>query len=87
MTTQSYDAPSRKIGKRFMRILSVELDGVRTRKWNAERVIVFQYIILQHTQGVNNFAQIRKRILFPLDLWNRGAFYKLVKETYNSAMG
>ena len=64
MPTQRYDAPSGKVGNIFVGILSIELDGVCTRKWNAERVIVFQSVILQHAQGVNNSAQIRKRILF-----------------------
>ena len=50
MTTQRYDAPSGKVGKRFVVILSVELDGIRARKWNAERVIIFQSVILQHTR-------------------------------------
>ena len=62
MPTQRYDAPYGKAGKRFVGILSVELDGVRARKWNAERVIVFQSVILQRAQGVNNSTQIRKRI-------------------------
>ena len=66
--TQIYDAPSGKFGKRYVGILSVELDGFRARKWNAERVIVFQSDILQRAQGVNNFAQIRKCILFRIDL-------------------
>ena len=79
MPTQRYDAPSGKFGKIFVGILSVELDGVRARKWNTERVIIFQSIILQRTQGVNNSAQIRNRILFQLNLWNRGAFDNLVK--------
>ena len=70
--TQRYDPPSGKVGKIFVGILSVELDGIRARKWNAERVIVFQSVILQRAQGVKNYAQIRKRILFRLDLWNRG---------------
>ena len=64
MPTQRYDAPSRKVGKIFVGILSVELDGVRARKWNDDRVIVFQSIILQRAQGINNYAQIRKRVLF-----------------------
>ena len=42
MPTQSYDAPSGKVGKRFVGILSAELDGVRARRWNTERVIIFQ---------------------------------------------
>ena len=46
MPTQQYDAPSRKVGKRYVGILSVELDGVCTRKWIAERVIIIQSIIL-----------------------------------------
>ena len=64
MMTQRYDIPSGKVGKRFVGILYVELDGVCARNWNAERVIVFQSIILQRAQGVNNPAQIWKRILF-----------------------
>ena len=58
MSTQRYDAPSGEVGKRFVVIMYVELYGVRARKWNAERVIVFQSDILQCAQGVNNFAQI-----------------------------
>ena len=64
MPTQRYNTPSRKVGRRFFVILSVEIDGVRARKWNLERVIVFQSVILQHAQGVNNYAHISKRILF-----------------------
>ena len=56
MPTQRYDAPSGKFGKIFFGILYVELDGVRARKWNAEMVIVFQSVLLQHAQGVNNSA-------------------------------
>ena len=61
---QRYDAPSRKVGKIFVGILYLELDGVRDRKCNTERVIAFQSVILQRAQGVKNSAQIRKRILF-----------------------
>ena len=70
-----------------MGIVSVEIDGVCSQKWNADWVIVFQSVILQHAQGINNSAQIRKRILFQPDLWNRGVFDELVKDMYNSDMG
>ena len=86
MTTQRYGAPSRKVGKRFVGIMSVEPDGFHTRKWNSEIVIVFQSVILQRTQGVNKYAQICKRILFRLDFFNYGAFDKIMKDMYNSAM-
>ena len=39
-----------------MGVLSVEIDGVRARKCYAERVIVFQSVIFQHAQGVNNYG-------------------------------
>ena len=84
--TQRCDAPSGKVGRIFVVILSIELDGVIDINWNLERVIVFQSVILQHSQGANNSAHIFKRILFLLDFWNRGAFDKIVKDTYNSAM-
>ena len=70
-----------------MGILPVELDGVHARKWNADRLITFKSVILQCVQGVNNSAKVRKRILFRLYWWNRWAFDKLVKDTYNSDMG
>ena len=66
-----------------MVILSIELDGVCDGKCNGERVNVFQSVTLQCAQGVNNSAQIRKRILFQPDSWNRGAFEELAKDTYN----
>ena len=87
MPTQCYDAPSGKVGKIFVGILSVELDRVYTRKWIVERVIVFQSVILQRNQGVNTSLQICKHVLFQLSFWNRGAFDELVKDTYNYAMG
>ena len=79
LLTQRYDAPSGKVGKRFVGILSVEVDRIHARKWNAERVIVFHTVILQRGQGVNNSAQIRMLILFQLDFWNHGAFEELMK--------
>ena len=64
MLTQHYDIPSGKFGKIFVGVLSIELDRVCARKWNAERMIVFNFVILQLAQDINNYAQIRKRILF-----------------------
>ena len=56
--TQRYDAPSGKVGKRFVLILSVELDRVHGRKWNTDRVVIFQSVILQRAQGIKNSAKI-----------------------------
>ena len=64
MPTQRYDTLSGKNERSFFGTLSVDLDGVQYWKWNSERVIVFQSVILQCTQGVNNTKHIRERILF-----------------------
>ena len=64
--TERYDVPSGKFGKICMRIMSVELDEVCARKWNAERVIVFQSVIQQIAQGVNNSAKIESAYCFDL---------------------
>ena len=66
MLTQHYDMPSGKVGKTFVGILSLELDGVTARKWNTERVIVFQSVIIQRAQGVNSSARTCNPILFQL---------------------
>ena len=83
MPTHCLDVQYGKDRKRFFGILSLELDGVCARKWNLDRVFIFQSVILQHAQGVNNSTQICKRILFLLDFWNGRAFEKLMKYTYN----
>ena len=67
MPNQKYDALSVEVRKGFLVILSVELDGVHARKWNSEKVIIFQSIILQRAQGVNNYVQIHKPLLFLLN--------------------
>ena len=87
MTIQRYYAPSGKVSERSLRIQSVELDGVRARKWNADGVIIYQSVLPQHAQGLNNSVQIRKRILFWIDLCNCGEFYQFLKNMYNYTMG
>ena len=41
LPTQCYDVLSGRVGKKFISILSVGLDGAEARKWNAEMVIIF----------------------------------------------
>ena len=38
---QRYNAPGGAVGRRFMRLLTEELNGIRKRKWKSERFIVF----------------------------------------------
>ena len=70
---------------KFIGTLYVELNGVLAWKWKSERVVMFQLVILQRSQGVNNSKHIHVRILLRLDFWNLGEFNKCVKDTFNIA--
>ena len=85
--TQRYNTMSRKFGRRVVGTISVDINGVRARKWNSDRVIVFQSVILQRVQGVNNAKHICVRIFFRINNSNHGAFDKIVKYTFNAATG
>ena len=87
LPTQCYNVPYGKFGRNFVVTLSVELDGIQTRKWKSERVIIFQLVILQRAQAVNNAKHISTCIQFQLDCWGCGAFEKLMKYTHNVATG
>ena len=67
--------------------LSVELDDIQAWKWNSERVIVFQSVILKRAQYVNNTKHICVRIHFRLDCCNCGVIEKLVKFKQEAATG
>ena len=43
--SRRYDAPSERVGRRFVKTLGVKLKGVRDRLWNSEQFIVFQTVI------------------------------------------
>ena len=47
MPSRRYDAPSGRVGRRFVGTLGAELKGVRDRLWNSEQFIFFQTVILQ----------------------------------------
>jgi hypothetical protein len=77
----TYDAPKGAVGKRFVEELAVIIQGIISRKWNAERFIIFQMVILQRARGVSGSGAIRARIINRLDAWKRGEFLSLVQMT------
>jgi len=77
----SYSVPSGKVGRRFVATLAQEFAGVRQRKWNSERPLVFAAVILQTTQGTTRATDIRKRITQRMDLWDGGKYDALVDDT------
>ena len=84
MLIQRYDVLSGWIKNRFVGILSVELDGIWNHQWNAERVIVFQTVILQIVSGVYGLRNIRDQIDSRLDLCNKGTCNELVQDSHRA---
>ena len=52
MPSRRYEAPSGKVGRRFVNALVGELRGIPDRRWNSERFIVFQTVTLQRARHV-----------------------------------
>ena len=84
MPSRRYDAPSGKVGLRFVGTLGTEMQGVRDRRWNLERFIVFQTVILQRARHVTASHAIRRRIKKRLDAWGGGKHAMLVGDTLRS---
>jgi hypothetical protein len=59
LSSTRYHVPQGKIGRRFLSIFTSELRGVRDRRWNSERPLVFVATILQTTPGVRRSKDIR----------------------------
>ena len=84
MPLRRYDAPSGKVGRRFVGMLSAKMQGVRYRRWNSEWFIVFQMVILQQARHVTSSHVIRRRIEKRLDAWGGGKHVMLVRDTLRS---
>ena len=76
-----YEAPIRRVGRRFIQALAAELTGFRQCRWNAERFIVFQTVNIQHTQHVTKSCKIRKMIYWRIHTWEAGEHKILVENT------
>ena len=62
----------------------MELDRIRNRQWNAERVVVFNTVILKRASGVSGERSICERIDSRLDLWNKGAYNESVQDSHRA---
>ena len=82
-----YAAPAGKVGRRFVSIFAAEMEGVRARRWNSERPLIFCAVILAKALGVRRARDIRKRIDRRMDLWEEGRYAGLVTDTEAEGRG
>jgi hypothetical protein len=83
---QRYDTPSGPVGRRFVRMLTEELKGIKSRKWNSEKFLVFQMVILQRSKEVSGAGNIKRRLTRRMDAWEKGKFDMLVQDTERTAL-
>ena len=66
------------VGHRFTEVLAAEWQEVIDRSWNSKRPLVFTHIVLTNMLGVCSAREIRDRITWMIDLWERGLHAGLV---------
>jgi hypothetical protein len=82
-----YSAPKGRVGRQFIATLAREFRGVRERRWNSERPLVFVSVVLQTTSGVRRARDIRKRLEQRMRLWDQGRYGALVDDTEAEVQG
>ena len=85
MPPRRYDAPSGKVGRRFVNVWVREMRGMLERRWNDERFIVFQTVTLQRARHVTASRDIRRRIEKRLDAWEARGYKMLAEDTLRSS--
>ena len=69
-----YDLPGGNVGRRFVDILTKEVELVASLKECSERLIVFQFVILQRESLVTKTADVRRMISKRLEMWAEGRY-------------
>ena len=72
------------VGRWFVGMLGAKLQGVRDRRWNSERFIIFQTVILQQDRHVTASHAIRRQIEKRLDVWGAGKHAMIFGDTLRS---
>ena len=83
---QRYNVPNGKVGVLFVKEVAVEMQGIVDRRWNAERFIVFQSVILQRSGEVKKAKDIRRRIEMRMKEWKAGKYDILVQDTVRTSI-
>jgi hypothetical protein len=81
-----YKPPKGGIGQRVIATLAREFRGVRKRKWNLERTLIFAACVLPKSPGVFCARDIKCRVERRLTLWIGGQYDALVQDIVGEAM-
>ena len=78
-----YRVPGGRVGRDFIKELVEEFRGVRSRRWNSEKVLCFIICVLTKSPCSNNksASEIRQRISSRLAQWKNKEFDSLIDAT------
>ena len=80
-----YDLPGGNIGRRFVDILTKEVELLASLKECSERLVVFQFVILQKEVLVTKTADVRRLISKRLEMWAEGSYGALFSEAVRAS--
>ena len=80
LSTNTYTVPKGRVGRRFVRLLADEFQGVLDRRWNSERPLILAKVILLTSRTVTRSADIRTRLSQRMDLWEKGLITSLIDD-------
>jgi len=81
-----YNPPKGGLGQRVVSTMAREFTGVRERKWNSERALIFAACVLRKSPGVVRARDIKRRVERRLNLWIDGQYDALVQDIVGEAM-
>jgi hypothetical protein len=81
-----YNQPKGGIGQRVVATMAREFGGVRERRWNSERALIFAACVLRKRPGVIRARDIKRRVERRLKLWTDGHYDALVQDIVGEAM-
>jgi hypothetical protein len=80
LATTTYTVPKGRIGWRFCKYLTLLWQGVRHRKWNSERPLMYAKLILQTTPDVKTSSDVRARLEMRMEIWEKGRIRALLDD-------
>jgi hypothetical protein len=77
-----FDIPNDTLGKRIIELTAEGMEGLQKRKWNSERLLVFNQVMLQRTQNVKRAKDVKRLLTHRMDLWDKGQYQLLFEITH-----
>ena len=82
LPNRKYNLPKNSTGKKFIHLLTTEINNIVQRKSNSKKVIVFMSVILQKSKDIKKSKDVKALLERRMTLWQKEEFDTVV----NSAL-